>query len=306
MERRRFLLLAAASVARAADRPTPPTLRVAAWPPADAAFDPKSIRAHVDGKPSRVLRVSGPADGLLILVVLDLTGDLSLVDPAREALTAELNKLPPKAWAGLLRSQDGLRVLVDPGPDRAALADAIANLPIAGKAALFESIEPAAQLGTAILQKTPVRLAVLYITDSDIHNYREDYTNPVINYSDHADLSRRFPEALVREKTSKLSAGLAAFNVPVFVVHLAYLRDRLNEAYQTGLQQMTETTGGQAWFSRTPTEVPGNIEQAVARILSHWAVDVEIPDRPQKTFTVQLTAGDEPLPGRSRFTSRRK
>jgi hypothetical protein len=239
-------------------------------------------------------------------VVLDLTGDLSLVDPAREALTTELNKLPPKAWAGLMRSQDGLRVLVDPGPDVAQVTAAIANLQIAGKAGLLESIEAAAQLGTGILQKTPVRLAVLYITDSDINNYREDYTNPVINYSDYADLSRRFPDTLVREKTSKLSGGLAAYYVPIFVVHLAYLRDRLNEAYQTGLQQMTETTGGQAWFSRTATEIPGNIEQAFARILSHWAIDVEMPDRSQKTYTVQLTAGDQPLPGRSRFTAARK
>jgi hypothetical protein len=305
MERRRFLLLAAAAPARGADKPAPRSLRVAVWPPADAALDPKSIQANVDGKPSGILRALGPQDDLLILLVLDLTGDLSLVDPAREALTAELNKLPAKAWAGLLRSQDGLRVLVDPGPDRAALAAAIANLPIAGRAALLESIEPAAQLGSAILRKTPVRLAVLYVTDSNIFNYREDYTNPVINPSDHADLSRRFPEALVREKTAKLAGTLSALNVPVFAVHIVYLRDRLNEAYQTGLQQMTETTGGQAWFSRTPTEIPVNIEQAFARILSHWAVDVEMPDRPQKTFNVQLTAGDLPLPGRSRFTARR-
>ena len=51
-----------------------------------------------------------------------------------------------------------------------------------------------------MVRKTYVRSAVLYITDSNIYNYREDYTNPVINYSDRGDLSRRFPEGLVREQ----------------------------------------------------------------------------------------------------------
>ena len=241
---------------------------------------------------------------MLILVVLDLTGDLSLVDPAKEALVAELRKMPSNAWAGLLRSQDGLRVLVDPGPDRESLISALQSLQIAGRAGLLETIEPAAQLGSGILQKSPVRLAVLYLTDSNIYNYREDYTNPVINYSDSRDLSRRFPETLIREKTSKLSEVLAAYAVPIFVVHLAWLRDRLNEAYQTGLQQMVETTGGQVWFCRTPSEIPTNVEHAFSRILSHWAIDLEAPDRSSKTFTVVLSDGGQDLPCRSRFLKR--
>ena len=42
------------------------------------------------------------------------------------------------------------------------------------------------------MRKSPVRVSVLYITDRNIYNYREDYTNPVINGSDPHDLSRVF------------------------------------------------------------------------------------------------------------------
>jgi len=295
MLRRQFLILAAG----AADKPAPAVLRVAAWPGSG-----DGLSARVDGKPVRILRVRRPTDDLLLLIVLDLTGDLSLVDPARDALIDELKKMPANAWAGLLRSQDGLRVLVDPGPDREALISTLKSLQIAGRAGLLETVEPAAQLGTGILRKTPVRIAILYLTDSNIYNYREDYTNPVINYSDSRDLSRRFPEALIREKTSKLSDTLASYAVPVFVVHLAWLRDRLNEAYQTGLQQMAETTGGQAWFCRTPTEIPTNVSEAFSRILTHWAIDLEAPDRSAKTFTVGLSEGGQDIPCRTRFLRR--
>ena len=37
------------------------------------------------------------------LMVLDLTGDLAFVQPAKESLIAELNKLPSNTWVGLLR-----------------------------------------------------------------------------------------------------------------------------------------------------------------------------------------------------------
>lgn len=274
--------------------------RVTAW---SGAAELGTVQVRVEGRKSKVIRMKGPQDDLLLLVVLDVTGDLTLVDPARQAAVAEIEKLPAGAWVGLLRSQDGLRVLVDPTADRAAVTTGILGAPISGRAGLLETIEPAAGLASKLLRKTGVRVAVLYLTDSNITNYREDYTNPVINMSDARDLSRRFPEALINEKSAKIGAVLGETDAPVFVVHLAFLRDRLNEAYQTGLQQMAEATGGQAEFCRAQGDIATTIGVVFAKIMSAWAVDVEIPAGTPRNFTVQLSGAGE-LQHRARFVMR--
>lgn len=293
--RRGFLALLGGAAAGPA-----PFRRVTAW---SASPELGPLKVRVEGRDSRVVGTKSPQDDLLLLVVLDVTGDLTLVDPARQALVAELEKLPGGAWVGLLRSQDGLRVLVDPTADRGAISGAILAAPISGRAGLLETIEPAAGLATKLLRKTQVRTAVLYLTDSNIYNYREDYTNPVINMSDARDLSRRFPEALIREKSSKIGGVLGETDAPVFVVHLAFLRDRLNEAYQTGLQQMAEATGGQAQFCRAQGDIAATVAAVFARIRSIWAVDVEIPDGTPRNFSVQLS-GAADLQYRTRFVMR--
>ena len=81
------------------------SVHVPFWP-ADAT----SIQASVNGAPSKVLRVQTPASDLMLLIVLDLAGDLSLVDPGREALIGGIEKLPANTYVGLLRAQDGLHV----------------------------------------------------------------------------------------------------------------------------------------------------------------------------------------------------
>jgi hypothetical protein len=262
--------------------------------------------ASVQGQEARIVRVRPPADPMILLLVLDMTGDLTLVEPAREAAVQAVKGLPPTTWTALLRAQDGLQTLVDPTADHAPVVEAIQALQISGRAGLLEAVEPAVRLAAAILKKSPVRLATLYLTDSNIYNYREDYTNPVINYSDTRDLSRRFPEALIREKTSKLALTLAASAAPVFIVHLAFLRDRLNEAYQTGLRQMAESSGGEAFFCRSVAEVPTSVAAAFDKISSHWAIDVELPPGTPKQFTVALSAGGLPIRARSSFALPRK
>ncbi len=162
-------------------------------------------------------------------------------------------------------------------------------------------MEPASKLASSILAKSPVRIAILHITDSNIYEYREDYTNPVINYSDSRDLSRRFPDALIRERTSKLASALAGFDAPVFVVHLAYLRDRLNEAYQIGLRQAAEATGGSAVFCRSQAEISSSIGAALARILAHHALDFSIPKDLPRQFAIELAAPGLSPEYRSRF-----
>lgn len=302
VSRRTLLRLPLFAVPALAAERAPEFRRSTGWPSnVETVLNPSEVQVQVEGHATKVLRVRGPEDELMILLVLDLTGDLSLVDPARQAATAEIRELPANALAGVLRSQDGLRVLADPTLDRAAAVDAVNSAQISGRAGLLETIEPATQLGSSILRKSPVRLAVLYLTDSNIYNYREDYTNPVINPSDSRDLSRRFPEGLIQEKTSRLAVALAGLDAPVFMVHLAYLRDRLNEAYQTGLRKMAEATGGQAAFCRSAADIPGEIHVAFARMLSHWAIDFEEPDRLPRNYTVQVSANDAGLQYRSRF-----
>ena len=181
---------------------------------------------------------------------MDLVGDLARIDPARSALIDAAKALPPKTWLGLMKAQDGLQVVLDPSPDRDNSPRHCTAMPLTGKAGFLDTVEQAVGLGDSIAAKSPVRVAVLYITDSDVRNYREDFSNPVINSSDSRDLSRRFPEGLIKERTSRLAEKLTASQTPVFLVHLVYSSERLNEAYQTGLMQISTTTGGAAEFCR--------------------------------------------------------
>ncbi|WP_321472021.1 hypothetical protein [uncultured Paludibaculum sp.] len=305
MTRRQLIPLLAAipSTLRAAATAAAPVhiRRVTAW---TAAAELKGLVAKAEAKDVRIVRIKSPQDGLILLVVLDVTGDLTLIDAARAAMAAEIAKLPAAVWLGVLRAQDGLRVLVDPTVDRESVTSSIQQSPVTGRAGLLETIEPVEYLATRLIHKAPVRTAILYVSDSNIYNYREDYTNPVINMSDSRDLSRRFPEALIREKTAKLTATLAGTDAPVFITHLAFLRDRLNDAYQTGLQQMAEATGGQAMFCRTQADIAITITQAFEKIRSMWAVDVEIPQGTPRNFTMHLSADGADLQYRTRFSMR--
>ena len=172
-------------------------VRIPVWLDASPGreLSPKDFTATIDGAASRVVQVQCPDDDLVILLVLDLSSsDLTLADPAKETVTAEIRKLPPNALVGLLRAQDGLVVLNDPTPDRDAIATLVAQQTLSGKTGLLATIDTAGRIADPMLEKSAVRVAILYITDGDVRNYREDFTNPVINSSDSHDLSRRFPE----------------------------------------------------------------------------------------------------------------
>lgn len=292
-----------AAAAQGAPPESTPFRRTAAWIAAsESGLCSASVK--VEGTASKPLNCLTPQDGLLLFVVTDLTGDLTLINEARDALAAELGKLPPNAWTAALSAQDGLHVLADPSGDSAATINAIRNARTTGAAGLIEAMEPASKLATSVLAKSKVRIAILFVTDSNIYDYREDYTNPVINYSDSRDLSRRFPDALIRERTAKLASALAGYDAPVFVVHLAYLRDRLNEAYQLGLNQATEATGGSAVFCRSQADISPAISSAIARILAHHAVDFALPEALPRQFTIELDAPGLSPEYRSRFASR--
>ena len=263
------------------------------------------FRATLDGAPARVLHVLGPKDDLVLLVVLDLTGDLTLIDSARAALAASLSKLPANHWVSILKAQDGLQVVLDPTPDRAKAAEAVTAYVPAGKAGMLNTLEEAASLGDALLARTNVRVAVVYVTDSNIYNYREDFTNPVINSSDSRDLSRRFPDQLIREKILKLSDSLAATETPLFFVHLNYFSDPINEAYQRGLLQLADLGGGSGAVCRSRGEIAEAIQGVVGAAAAHWKIGVELGRGKARSATVDLFNGERDIPNRARFSLRK-
>lgn len=265
-------------------------VRVPVWTEADATLTRASFKATLDGKPARILDVKTPGDDQIILLVLDVSGDLADFEPAREAIAAELGKLPGSTYVGLLRAQDGLSVLHDPTPDRATITGALAAIPVAGNAGLLDTVEEIGRIADSMSAASPVRVSILYVTDSNVRNYREDFSNPVINSSDSHDLSRKFPEALIQEKISKLEASLAREQTPLFVVHLRYRDDRLNEAYLNGLKRLAETTAGTSAFCRSTAEIPGAIEHAFRTIAAQYSVTVALPERVSPVLQIQITA----------------
>jgi len=148
------------------------------------------LQVKVNGQSVKASRFLGAKEDLLLLLVLDWSGDLSLVDPARNALIDAIGNLPPNVHVGLLRAQEGLKVMLDPGADRTRLVEAIRGLTVSGHAGLLNAIEPMQQLGDSIAAKLGCVWRLLYVSDSNITNYREDYTNPVVNSSDAGDMSR--------------------------------------------------------------------------------------------------------------------
>lgn len=297
-------LPAAAAEGRRPARTVRTMLRVAA-PEQDPPLDSAAFKAILDGSPARVIRARGPKDDLVLLVILDLTGDLTLIDSARSSLNERLSKLPPNSWVGVLKSQDGLEVIQDPTPNREKTASDITSYVATGKAGLLTTIESAAALGDSLLTRANVRVAVLYVTDSNIYNYREDYTNPVINSSDSRDLSRRFPDQLIREKIQKLSDRLASSETPLYFVHLNYFSDPINEAYQRGLMQLAEESGGAGAFCRSRGEIPDAVGRIVSAAATHWSVDVELGSAKSRTANVDLLNGERDVPNRIRFSLRK-
>jgi len=252
--------------------------------------DAPRFKSTLNGNPAPVRGELGPASDQVILVVFDLTGDLSRIEDAKQAVIADISTLPPNAWVGVLRAQDGLHVLADPSPNRQKVIDAINSLSSNGTPGLLETLRPALSLADAMIRRSPVRVSVLYITDGSIYNYREDYTDPVINPSDTHDLSRRFPDGLINEKISKLERHIRSLEAPLFVIQLHYHQNGLDQAYQNGLETLADTTGGEAAVCHSLSEVPQVISTMFSRISTTWRLNLEVPPRTHNHMQVGLSA----------------
>ena len=270
------------------DGPAPPEVHLPIWTQGER-LTLDGLEASINGGPAGIVRLSLPEDDLVLMVVLDLTDDLAAVTQARQALISRIEAFPPNFLVGVLGAQNGLRVLTEPTADREVVAAAIRSSPVGGRAGLLETVEQAAQIGSSVITASGVRLAVLYVTDSDIGNYRENFTNTTVNSSDSGDLSRRFPDVLVRERISRTLRSLSATQAPVFISHLTYRNDQLNVAYQTGLISLASSTGGAASISRSIAEIPSGIDSLVDRIVGHYSLSLVLPSNPDlKNLVVML------------------
>lgn len=267
----------------------PPHVVIPVWvEPQPDSLTPQEFAITLNGKPEPVLNILNPDSDLVILLVLDLTGDISLIDAAKQALAAQVMSLPENAWVGLLRAQDGLSVIADPTPDRNKVSELINTLPVSGNPGLLDTVKPVSKLADALLRKSAVRTAILYITDGDIYHYREDFTNPVINSSDPHDLSRRFPEAIIQERISRLQVQIAPYQAPLFIVDLQHRTSSMNQAYQNGLKTLSEFTAGYGSFCRSDAEIPDAIAKVFAYIRSSWFLNVRLPRKSPGALQVRL------------------
>ncbi len=278
-------------------------LIVPVWRPSGTQGDwnAADFTARVGATPLTVRGGRFEDSPLLLFVAIDFSADLILTESAKDAVANALRVARPEVLAGLLRIPEQPMVIRDPTVDRERFIEAMKGLPMSGRAGLFEMVEVIAGITSSLVQEHPVRVAVLYLTDSEISNYREDYTNPVINRSDARDLSRRFPDALIREKVSSLTNSLQRSSVPMFVVHLNYRNDTLNEAYQTGLRRLAESTGGRGVFCRSIAEIPVAIGDMVNAIQAMGMLEVETPASVTGSFTLSLESELGSLTYRSQF-----
>lgn len=262
---------------------------VPVWIAANECGAAHKFQATVNGKRAPVINALGPSSDEIILVVSDLTSNLSLIEPAKLALVTQISKLRSTTWVGLLRDQNGLHVLANPAANRNPVLAAIQTISNNGQPGLLETVASALSLANAMSLRVPVRVAVLYVTDGSIYSYREDYTNPVINQSDPYDLSRAFPEALVDNKISKLMGRVSSLRAPLFVVQLDFRRDSLSEAYQNGLQSLARATGGDSEICQSEAEIPDAISQMFSRITHTWLLTLAVPRKTSSDLNIHVS-----------------
>jgi len=276
-------------------------MRVPFSAPGDPPLEASQVKIAINGKPARVLRLLAPASDLFLLLALDFSGDLSLVDPARQEILKRIAELPANCRVALLRSQDGLRVAVDPAAPRDELIAAIESLTVAARPELLNSLESVQELADSIAARAHVRVTVLMVSDSNVASYREDYSNPVVNSSDSGDMSRRFPEGLVNEKLRQLKARMRGGESPLYLVHVQYLSDRLNTAYQTGLLDLIRSTGGAAEFCRSFSDIPDAVSRAFDQVTrAQYTAEVELPRGRSGTLDVVVTSDGREIHSRPR------
>jgi hypothetical protein len=247
-----------------------------------------------------------PQSPTFLFVAFDTVGETAYINEVRRALREGLVKLGTQYWVGLISAQEQLTILQDPTPDRNVVLNKIETLAQLGKAGLLDSIVSVADFTTGILLWSNVRVAVIFITDSDIGNYRTDYLNPPVNASDSRDLSRRFAGRALQEKISRMVTTLLKFQAPIFIVHIDPGRDPLNRTYQNGLKQFAEAVGGQLLLSKTVGDIPAVVQEAFKWVESFYLLGLNVPWNKNGFIRIQVSVPQNPSapPGRLIYPSR--
>ena len=248
------------------------TFKTPVWSDARVA----DLDVAIDGRPVPVNSVQTPDDHLILLLVLDTVKYPDRFDAAQEALVAKLSGLGPNYYVGVLTAQDGLVVRQDPVRSRRRLRERLEAIDVRGVPGLLDVVVDASRVADATLNSADIRLAVLFLTDGEIEDYRGDYTIPVVNPSDRSDLSRRFGAQLILERVRSVADSLESAQAPLFFIHLARRHDELNEVYQNGISEFASITGGQALFAQALQEIPALVEQILNEIASHSVVTLEV------------------------------
>ena len=260
----------------------------------------QSFKVFVEEKELPVKSFQTPRSSTILLIVFDTVADLARVDQARTALSESLKTIGQNYWVGLLKAQDGLAVIQEPTADRKLLDEKIQAIQVNGKAGLLDTLEQVSKLAAGMMQKANVRVAVLYVTDSGIANYRADYLNPVVNSSDSGDLSRRFTDRAIQEQMSHQADALGKFTTPIFILHLSYRTDSMNLAYQSGLERIAAASGGLTLFSRSSDDVEPLLKTLLTRIQSSYLLGVDQPTAKRNAVKLRIEArkSDGQSPGK--------
>lgn len=280
---RRLLALAALLASHGSSE----VFKTAAWHEGPA----QEMAVSLGGEVAAVRSVQTAEDHLILLLVMDTVKFPDRVDAVRDALVAKLTSLGPRYFAGVMSAQDGLRVVQDPVRGRARLLEKLQSLDVRGVPGLMDVVEQVSEIADQTLASAEVRVAVLFITDGEIEDYRGDYTIPVVNPSDSRDLSRRFRGQLILERIRSIVDRLEGAQAPLFFLHLAMQYDSLNEVYQNGISEFSQTTGGRAAFVRGVQEIPAVVEQLLDEIAAHSVVTIDATCEGIQKLEIQSSAG---------------
>lgn len=281
---RRLLALAALLASQGSSE----VFKTAAWHEGTA----QEMAVSLGGEVAAVRSVQTAEDHLILLLVMDTVKFPDRVDAVRDALVAKLTSLGPRYFAGVMSAQDGLRVVQDPVRGRARLLEKLQSLDVRGVPGLMDVVEQVSEIADQTLASAEVRVAVLFITDGEIEDYRGDYTIPVVNPSDSRDLSRRFRGQLILERIRSIVDRLEGAQAPLFFLHLARQYDSLNEVYQNGISEFSQTTGGRAAFVRGVQEIPTVVEQLLDEIAAHSVVTIDATCEGIQKLEIQSSAGN--------------
>ena len=253
----------------------------------------EDFKILIEKTPLEISSVRGPESPMLLFVAFDTVGEISNINHARVAIIEEIKSLGAQYWVGLLGAQEQLTVLQEPTPEKTSVQQKIEGLNQIGKAGLLDSIQAVADLTTGILLKSDVRVAVIFITDSDIGNYRENYLNPPVNASDSRDLSRRFAGRALQEKISHMTTLLARYQAPIFIVHVDPGRDPLNRAYHNGLKQLAESVGGQLFLSKAASDIQAAIHEAFQWACRYYLLGFSLSGSRSGFVRIQVSLSNE-------------